>query len=41
MYFFFVYGSIFGVLGIEEPQKYIPNLVVKLYYGENTIGQVL
>jgi hypothetical protein len=30
-----------SVLGIEEPQQSIPNLVVKLYCGEDTVGEVL
>ncbi|CAN6476810.1 unnamed protein product [Victoria cruziana] len=31
----------FGTLRIEEPHQSIPNLVVKLYCGDDTIGEVL
>jgi len=31
----------FGVLGIEEPHQSIPNLVVKLYCGDDSVGEVL
>ncbi|TKY66239.1 hypothetical protein E2542_SST09106 [Spatholobus suberectus] len=27
--------------GIEEPHQSIPNFVVKLYYGDDTVGEVL
>lgn len=30
-----------GVLGVEEPHQSIPNLVVKLYCGDDTVGEVL
>ncbi|TKY49192.1 CH29B_p069 protein [Spatholobus suberectus] len=30
-----------SVLGVEEPHQSIPNLVVKLYYGDDTVGEVL
>ncbi|MED6161215.1 hypothetical protein PIB30_058589 [Stylosanthes scabra] len=30
-----------GVLGVEEPHQSIPNLVVKLYSGDDTVGEVL
>ena len=30
-----------GVLGVEEQHQSIPNLVVKLYCGEDTVGEVL
>ncbi|KAB2094360.1 hypothetical protein ES319_A02G152400v1 [Gossypium barbadense] len=30
-----------GVLGVEEQQQSIPNLVVKLYCGDDTVGEVL
>ena len=30
-----------GVLGVEEPHQSIPNLVVKLYCGDNTVGEAL
>ncbi|XLT90930.1 hypothetical protein HN873_012605 [Arachis hypogaea] len=30
-----------GVLGVEEPHQSIPNLVVKLYCGDDTIQEVL
>ncbi|KAI4318303.1 hypothetical protein L6164_026090 [Bauhinia variegata] len=30
-----------GVLGVEEPHQSIPNLVVKLCCGDDTIGEVL
>ena len=30
-----------GVLGVEEPHQPIPNLVVKLYCGDDTVGEVL
>ena len=35
------FGSIFssGVLGVEEPHQYIPNLVVKLNCGNDTVGE--
>ncbi|KAD4887879.1 hypothetical protein E3N88_19950 [Mikania micrantha] len=29
-----------GVLGVEEPHQSILNLVVKLYYGDDTVGEV-
>ncbi|RYR38610.1 hypothetical protein Ahy_A09g043689 [Arachis hypogaea] len=29
-----------GVLGVEEPHQSIPNLVVKLYCGDDTVGEV-
>ncbi|KAA0043422.1 hypothetical protein E6C27_scaffold1639G00300 [Cucumis melo var. makuwa] len=28
-----------GVLGVEEPHQSIPNLVVKLYYSDDTVGE--
>ncbi|KAL8157152.1 hypothetical protein AgCh_002019 [Apium graveolens] len=28
-----------GVLGVEEPHQSIPNLVVKLYCGDDTVGE--
>uniref|UniRef100_A0A8S0XAB3 Uncharacterized protein n=1 Tax=Spirodela intermedia TaxID=51605 RepID=A0A8S0XAB3_SPIIN len=28
-----------GVLGVEEPHQSIPNLVVKLYCGDDTVGR--
>ncbi|KAB2041841.1 hypothetical protein ES319_D02G175400v1 [Gossypium barbadense] len=31
----------FGVLGVEEQHLSIPNLLVKLYCGDNTVGEVL
>ncbi|KAG4109414.1 hypothetical protein ERO13_1Z049592v2 [Gossypium hirsutum] len=30
-----------GVLGVEEQHQSIPNLVVKLYCGDDTVGEVL
>ncbi|KAB2078116.1 hypothetical protein ERO13_A06G137002v2 [Gossypium hirsutum] len=30
-----------GVLGVEEQHQSISNLVVKLYCGDNTVGEVL
>ncbi|RYR49381.1 hypothetical protein Ahy_A07g035865 [Arachis hypogaea] len=30
-----------GVLGVEEPHQSIPNLVVKLYCGDDTVGEPL
>lgn len=30
-----------GVLGVEEPHQSIPNLVVKLYCGDDTVGEAL
>ncbi|KAG4382654.1 hypothetical protein AAZX31_14G118600 [Glycine max] len=30
-----------GVLGVEEPNQSIPNLVVKLYCGDDIVGEVL
>ncbi|CAN6453922.1 unnamed protein product [Victoria cruziana] len=30
-----------GTLGVEEPHQSIPNLVVKLYCGDDTVGEVL
>ncbi|TYI30075.1 hypothetical protein ES332_A05G359500v1 [Gossypium tomentosum] len=30
-----------SVLGIEEQHQSIPNLVVKLYCGDDTVGEVL
>ncbi|CAN6447345.1 unnamed protein product [Victoria cruziana] len=30
-----------GALGVEEPHQSIPNLVVKLYCGDDTVGEVL
>ncbi|KAL6496714.1 hypothetical protein OROHE_027379 [Orobanche hederae] len=30
-----------GVLGVEEPHQSIPNLVVKLDCGDDTVGEVL
>jgi hypothetical protein len=30
-----------GVLGVEESHRSIPNLVVKLYGSDDTIGEVL
>ncbi|GFQ07204.1 hypothetical protein PHJA_002864500, partial [Phtheirospermum japonicum] len=30
-----------GVLGIEKLYQSIPNLVVKLYCGDDTVGEVL
>lgn len=30
-----------GVLGIEEPHHFIPNLVVKLCCNDDTVGKVL
>ncbi|CAM6042372.1 unnamed protein product [Sphagnum compactum] len=30
-----------GITGVEEPHQSIPNLVVKLYYGDNTVGEAL
>ncbi|TYK00176.1 hypothetical protein E5676_scaffold1452G00010 [Cucumis melo var. makuwa] len=30
-----------GVLGVEEPHQSIPNLVVKLYCSDDTVGEVL
>ncbi|XLT24114.1 hypothetical protein HN873_055406 [Arachis hypogaea] len=30
-----------GVLGIEEPHQSMPNLVVKLYCGDDTVGEPL
>ncbi|KAG6473814.1 hypothetical protein ZIOFF_067732 [Zingiber officinale] len=40
---FFVHGLVrySGILGIEEPYQSIPNLVVKLYCGDDTVGEVL
>ncbi|KAL3501486.1 hypothetical protein ACH5RR_035935 [Cinchona calisaya] len=29
-----------GVLGVEEPHQSIPNLVVKLYCGDDTVGEL-
>ncbi|MBA0731262.1 hypothetical protein Golax_022728 [Gossypium laxum] len=29
----------FGALGVEEQHQSIPNLVVKLYYGDDTVGE--
>ncbi|RYR71262.1 hypothetical protein Ahy_A02g005542 [Arachis hypogaea] len=28
-------------IGVEEPHQSIPNLVVKLYCGDDTVGEVL
>lgn len=39
LYSFMVQYS--GILGIEEPHQSNPNLVVKLYYDDNTVGEVL
>lgn len=30
-----------GILGVEEPHQSIPNLVVKLYCSDDTVGEVL
>lgn len=30
-----------GVLGVEEPHQSIPNLVVKLYCGDDTVREAL
>ncbi|KAB1994752.1 hypothetical protein ERO13_D13G103606v2 [Gossypium hirsutum] len=31
----------FGVLGIKEQYQFISNLAVKLYCGDDTVGEVL
>jgi hypothetical protein len=31
----------FSVLGVEEPHQSILNLVVKLYYDDNNVGEAL